>query len=77
MWDTNHSLLREEFYICRTDPMVGHHAGDGVFGKPASLLLLPISCGPFILDCGVAVQLVLGFFSEGAVLYIAVNFLCL
>lgn len=59
-------------YLCRVlrfSPIVDHFA-EG-FGKITSL------CGLFILSCGVAIQLVLMFFSDGTVPYVADCVLCL
>lgn len=70
MWDANPLLLGEE------DPSQWLVATwGGGFGETISLPRILILMWPFYPSCGVAVQLALRFFSEGIVLYIAVDFI--
>lgn len=62
--------------LARSLWIIGHWARGRVFGKTTSLPLLS-HCGPFILCCGQAVQLVSGSFSVGGVPYEALDLVCL
>lgn len=51
------------------------YARSEVFGKTASLPLLPTQCDPFTVCCERVVQLVFRSFPEGIVLCVAVDWL--
>ena len=72
MWGTSPSLLSEELCICEIS--LGHGLPCQEWGFCKTTSLLSSQCGPFILCCWGAFQLVFRFFPEGMYSHVAVDF---
>lgn len=67
-------LLRGNLLFFFCGPDCGSLTRSGVFGEIVSLPLLPVLIDLFILSCGVTVKLLLRFFSDKIVSYVAFIF---